>query len=77
VFKEHKQDKKKKPMWRNTIAIHKCFVKKAIVLSQHALVVVNFYTGLYIIIQNIKRHEKNIVLYATTHTKINYHGLLQ
>jgi hypothetical protein len=52
-------------------------VRKAIMFFQHVLVVVNFYIGLYVIIQNIKRHEKNIVLYATTYTKINYYALLQ
>jgi hypothetical protein len=54
-----------------------CSVRKAIMFFQHVLVVVNFYIGLYVIIQNIKRHEKNIVLYATTYTKINYYALLQ
>jgi hypothetical protein len=70
-------NKKKKVNVGKHCSNPQCFVRKAIMFFQHVLVVVNFYIGLYVIIQNIKRHEKNIVLYATTYTKINYYSLLQ
>jgi len=70
-------NKKKKVNVGKHCSNPQCFVRKTIMFFQHVLVVVNFYIGLYVIIQNIKRHEKNIVLYATTYTKINYYALLQ